>query len=275
MQHHSTGETRQTTAVIDTTFPEVIDIPVDKTLEGVEIGTMQGGRVANFSRQGTGVISVLLVDDHALVREGLRQLLSLEEGIQVVAESANGHDALKMARALHPDVVLMDIRMPVVDGLAITRQISREAPSCAVIILSMFSQQEYVLEAMRSGARGYLLKSVSSRELAQAIRKVHEGGTLIDPGLANTLVNEYRRLSGLAAPGSSIHALSEKEIEILRYVAMGMSNKEIAGKLVYAEKTVKNYLSIIFQKLGIRDRTQAAIFALKHGLLADEETEEI
>ena len=275
MRDHSTGETRQATAVIDTATPEIQAIPVDKTLEGVEIGTIRGGRVASASRQETGVISVLLVDDHALVREGLRQLLSLEEDIQVAAESANGHDAMKLVRALYPDVVLMDIRMPVVDGLAITRQIAREAPACAVIILSMYSLQEYVLEAMRSGARGYLLKSVSSRELAQAIRKVHEGGTLIEPGLTNTLVNEYRRLSGLVAPGSSIHALSEKEIEILRYVALGMSNKEIAGKLVYAEKTVKNYLSIIFQKLGIRDRTQAAIFALRHGLLADEETEEI
>lgn len=219
----------------------------------------------------TGVISVLLVDDHALMREGLRQLLELEEDIHIIGEAVNGLDALQKIRHLRPQVVLMDIHMPIVDGIAVTRQVTNEFPSLAVIMLTMYRQHQQVLEAMKNGARGYLLKSATSHELVQAIRTVHEGGMLIEPGLTGAVVNEFRRLSDSLPTGQSIHALTEKEMEILRYVAKGMSNKEIADKLAYSEKTVKNYLSIIFQKLGIRDRTQAAIFALRQGLIPDDE----
>lgn len=219
----------------------------------------------------TGVISILLVDDHGLMREGIRQLLELEEDLHVIAEAANGYEALHKARKLLPEVVLMDIGLPGVDGLAITRQITNEFPGIAVIMLTVSRKQEQVLQAIRNGAKGYLLKSVSSRELVQAIRAAHAGGILIEPELTGTLVNEYRHLSELHPLGSSLTALTEKEIELLRYVATGMSNKEIADKLAYSEKTVKNYLSIIFQKLNIRDRTQAAIFAFRQGLLPDED----
>ncbi len=190
----------------------------------------------------TGIINVLLVDDHALMREGLRRLLELEEDIQIIGE-------------------------------AVTRQITHEFPTMAVIMLTMHRQNQQVLRAMKNGARGYLLKSVSSQELAQAIRTVHEGGTLIEPELTGAIVSEYRRLSNSAAGGHPSRTLSEKELEIIRYVAAGMSNKEIAEKLAYSEKTVKHYLSIIFQKLGTRDRTQAAIFALRNGLIFNEEEE--
>jgi DNA-binding NarL/FixJ family response regulator len=170
----------------------------------------------------------------------------------------------------------MDISMPVVDGLVATRQITSEYPSIAVIMLTMFRQQQQVLQAMRNGARGYLLKSASSQEVAQAIRKVHEGGMLIEPEVTSALVNEYRRLSDLSPDGlpthPATHTLTPREVEIVRYVAAGMSNKEIAERLVYSEKTVKNYLAIIFQKLGIRDRTQAAIFALRQGLIPEEDS---
>lgn len=218
----------------------------------------------------TSVISVLLVDDHALMREGLRQLLELEEDIRVIGEAIDGFDALYKIRELRPDVVLMDIRMPMVDGIAVTRQVTHEFPGIAVIMLTMSGDHRSMLQAMKEGARGYLLKSASSQEVMQAIRIVYEGGMLIVPELTSAIVYEFRRLSGSTTTNSANNVLSGKEIEILRYVAAGMSNKEIAEKLAYSEKTVKNYLSLIFQKLGIRDRTQAAIFALRQGLLPDD-----
>lgn len=218
----------------------------------------------------TSVVSVLLVDDHALMREGLRQLLELEDDIRIVGEAVDGFDALQRMRQLRPDVVLMDIRMPMLDGIAVTRQLAHEFPSVAVIMLTMHREHQQMLQAMKNGAKGYLLKSASSQEVTQAIRTVHNGGMLIEPDMTGAIVREFRRLSNVNASGSSLDALSERDIEILRYVATGMSNKEIARQLSYSEKTVKNYLSVIFQKLGIRDRTQAAIFALRNGLLPDD-----
>ena len=248
----------------------------DETSDALQaLGTMGTSREETSDtepvQQKTAVINVLLVDDHALMREGLKQLLELEQDLHVVGEAVDGFDALDKIRTLRPDVVLMDIRMPMVDGIAVTRQIAHEFPSIAVIILTMSREHQRVLQAMRNGARGYLLKSASSQEVMQAIRTVHQGGMLIEPGLTGAIVHEFRRLSDSTATGQHINSLSEKDIEILRYVAAGMSNKEIAEKLAYSEKTVKNYLSLIFQKLGIRDRTQAAIFALRHGFLPDEE----
>jgi DNA-binding NarL/FixJ family response regulator len=204
------------------------------------------------------------------MREGLRQLLELEDDIRIVGEGVDGFDALKQVRQLRPDVVLMDIRMPMLDGIAVTRQLTCDFPSIAVIILTMQREHQQVLQAIKNGAKGYLLKSASSQEVAQAIRAVHNGGMLIEPDMTGAIVREFRRLSHANAAGQSVDALSEKDVEILRYVATGMSNKEIAGQLSYSEKTVKNYLSAIFQKLGIRDRTQAAIFALRNGILPDD-----
>ncbi len=221
----------------------------------------------------TDVISVLLVDDHALVREGLRQLFTLQEDIQVIGEAADGVEALCAIRHLHPDVVLMDIHMPIVDGIAVTRQVIQDMPDVAVIMLTMHRDQQHIVQAMQSGARGYLLKSSPINEVAQAIRTVHAGGTLVEPEMTGAIVSELRRLSEspLKRGQRVLDLLTEKELEIVRYVATGMSNKEIADKLAYSEKTVKNYLSIIFQKLNIRDRTQAAILALRQGLLPEEQ----
>lgn len=219
----------------------------------------------------TATISILLVDDHALMREGLRQLLSLEADLRVADEAMNGFEAIQKVRREQPDVVLMDISMPGVDGIAVTQQIVHEFPAVAVIMLTMHRQDQQVLQAIKSGARGYLLKTASSQELAQTIRQVHAGQVQIEPELTGTIVSEVRRLSNLSADSASLSELSEKETDILRCVAMGLSNKEIAEQLAYSEKTVKNYLSVIFQKLNIRDRTQAAIFAFRHGLIPLDE----
>ncbi len=222
-------------------------------------------------QKSTSTISVLIVDDHTLIREGLRQLLALEQDLQVVGEAADGPDALQKIRQLQPDVVLMDVQMPIIDGITLTRQITQEFPTIAVIILTIYQQDQKMLQAMKNGARGYLLKSASVLEVTQAIRKVHSGEVFIKPELTRAIVTEFRRLSDSSAADQGADMLSLKEIEIIRYVAAGLSNKEIAEKLAYSEKTVKNYLSIIFQKLHLRDRTQVAIFALRQGLLSDEE----
>ncbi len=270
MQSTYRSDNKYTTSFIPSTVAVNISHQ-GKTSVATQTDTLE--RQETRDEQKTELIGVLLVDDHALMREGLRQLLALEEDVQVIGEAVDGFEALAKIRQLRPDVVLMDISMPGVDGVALTRQVTREFPDIAVIMLTMHRQEQQLLQAIKNGARGYLLKSVSAREVAQAIRIVYQGGTCIEPGLTGTLVSEFRRLAEAASTGSQgrdITALTEKEVEIIRYLAAGMNNKEIAERLSYSEKTVKNYLSIIFQKLNIRDRTQAAIYALRQGLIPDE-----
>jgi DNA-binding NarL/FixJ family response regulator len=178
---------------------------------------------------------------------------------------------MQKIRKLEPDIVLMDINMPVVDGITLTRQLTQEFPSIAVIMLTMSRQSQQMLQAVKSGARGYLPKTASASEVAETIRKVHNEGMAIKPEMTREIVNDYRRLSDESMASGLSDILAEKELEIVRFVATGMSNREIAEKLAYSEKTVKNYLSIIFQKLHLRDRTQVAIFALKQGLLSEDE----
>jgi DNA-binding NarL/FixJ family response regulator len=245
----------------------------------VKEATRNVGRTTEVSNNSTTnssrstLISVLIVDDHALMREGLRQLFTLEEDIEVVGDAVDGFEAMEKIRQFHPHIVLMDINLPVVDGIAITRQISHQYPDIAVIMLTMHRQNQQIVDALKNGAKGYLLKSTSARELAQAIRSVKEGEVAIAPTLTGAIVNELRRQPENATSNQDIAHLSEKEIEIIRFLASGMSNKEIAENLAYSEKTVKNYLSIIFQKLHLRDRTQVAIFALRQGLLPEQDLE--
>lgn len=217
----------------------------------------------------TEMIRLLLVDDQRLMRDGLRILLELESDFEVIGEAENGAEALEVYSQLTPDVVLMDIRMPEVDGVEATRRLRQTDPNSKVIILTTFDDNEYVFEGLRAGALGYLLKDVSGDELADAIRKVAAGGSMIEPSVARKVVAEFARLAP-ATPEAAHHLiepLSEREIEILTLVSQGLTNREIANKLFLAEGTVKNYVTSILQKIGARDRTQAAIRARELGLL--------
>jgi DNA-binding NarL/FixJ family response regulator len=214
-------------------------------------------------------IRVLLVDDQQLMREGLRVLLELEPDLEVAGETADGQAALESYAALQPDVVLMDIRMPGMDGVEATWRLRGRWPQARVIILTTFDDDEYVFEGLRAGALGYLLKDVSGQELAEAVRTVASGGALVEPSVARKVLAEFARL---APPARSAEAglperLTEREREVLRLLAKGSSNREIAERLSLAEGTVKNHVTNILQKLGVRDRTQAAVRARGLGMI--------
>ena len=214
-------------------------------------------------------INLLLVDDQRLMRDGLRTILELEPDLKVAAEAGNGVEALAAYAEARPDVVLMDIRMPEMDGVEATRRLLESAPDALVIILTTFDDDQYVFDALRAGALGYLLKDVSGGELAEAIRTVVEGGALIEPSVARKMVAEFARLTPGAEAGREqlVDPLSDREEEVLRLLAQGLSNREIAARTYLAEGTVKNYVSSILTKIGARDRTQAALRAKELGLI--------
>jgi len=214
-------------------------------------------------------IKILLVDDQPLFREGLRTLLSVHLDFEVVGEAGNGEEAIKLARSLLPLVVLMDLQMPVLDGVAATRRLHEEQPDCRVIVLTTFDDDEMVFDGLRAGAVGYLLKDAPSEKLAEAIRVAARGETFLQPSVAAKVVAEFARLSRKTVTTANpvIEPLSEREIEILRLIAQGASNREIAGTLFLAEGTVKNHVTSILGKLEARDRTQAALKAKDCGLI--------
>jgi DNA-binding NarL/FixJ family response regulator len=215
-------------------------------------------------------ISILLVDDQQLLRQGLRVLLDMEPGIQVAGEAGNGQEALEEYAKLRPDVVLMDVRMPIMDGVEATRQLQERWPGSRIIILTTFDDDTYVFEGLRAGALGYLLKDVSVQELTQAIRTVNEGGALIEPSITRKVLAEFSRLRH-EAPASGkpneemVEDLSERELEILQLASEGLTNRQIAERLYLAEGTVKNYFSTIFQKMNVGDRMQAVIKGKRKG----------
>ena len=214
-------------------------------------------------------IRVLLVDDQRLMREGLRTLLELEPDLQVAGEAGDGQAALDAYAALAPDVVLMDIRMPGMDGVEATRRLRERWPQARVIILTTFDDDASLFEGLRAGALGYLLKDVSGHDLAQAVRTVAGGGALIEPSVAGRVLAEFARLAPPARPpGAGLpEPFSEREREIVRLLAAGLSNREIGDRLCLAEGTVKNHVTSILGKLGARDRTQAALRARELGLI--------
>ncbi|HKZ78079.1 MAG TPA: response regulator transcription factor [Pyrinomonadaceae bacterium] len=214
------------------------------------------------------VIKIILVDDQPLFREGLRTLLSVHSDFEVVAEAGNGAEAMRLVRLHQPSVVLMDLQMPVLDGVAATRRLHEEHPNCPVIVLTTFDDDEMVFDGLRAGALGYLLKDAPSEKLAEAIRLAARGESFLQPSVAAKVVAEFARLSsvGIAKTQGLIEPLSEREGEILRLIAGGESNREIAKHLYLAEGTVKNHVTNILGKLGVRDRTQAALKAKEVGL---------
>ncbi|KUN79756.1 LuxR family transcriptional regulator [Streptomyces bungoensis] len=216
-------------------------------------------------------IRVLVADDQMMVREGFSVLLNAMPGIEVAGEAVNGREAVRQVRELAPDVVLMDIRMPELNGIEATREIVAADAAAKVLVLTTFDLDEYVYQALRAGASGFLLKDASARQLADGVRVVAAGEALLAPSVTRRLITEFSRLGearpmmpgALAAYGE----LTERETEVLVLIAQGLSNAEIAGRLVVAESTVKTHVSRILVKLGLRDRTQAAVFAYEARLV--------
>jgi len=218
---------------------------------------------------------IAIIDDHQLFREGVKRILEFEETFEVVAEGDDGSETLKIVEEHRPDVVIMDINMPQVNGIQATRELIEQYPDTKVIILSIHDDENYVTHALQTGASGYLLKEMDADALIEAVRVVAEGGSYLHPKVTHNLVNEYRKLAaGVARSGSylqaveirrPLHLLTRRECEVLQMLADGKSNRGIGEALFISEKTVKNHVSNILQKMNVNDRTQAVVVAIKNG----------
>ncbi|GGR94221.1 MULTISPECIES: response regulator [Streptomyces] len=218
---------------------------------------------------GTGSIRVLIADDQQMVRQGFTVLLNAQSDIEVIGQAVDGRDAIARTAELAPDVVLMDIRMPELGGIEATRRITEDHPAVRVLVLTTFDLDEYVYDALRAGASGFLLKDASADQLAEAVRVVAAGDALLAPGITRRLIAEFSRLDGggRAPLRRRVGELTERETEVLALIAQGLSNAEIAERLVVAEQTVKTHVGRILVKLGLRDRTQAAVYAYESGVV--------
>lgn len=212
-------------------------------------------------------VRVLVVDDQRLVREGIASLLDIQPGIDVIGTAADGRQAVEQTLALAPDVVLMDVRMPEMDGVDAVAVLKKRAPGCRVVMLTTFDDEEYVVQALRAGAAGYLLKDLPAAELAEAVRLAHAGVTQLDDAAARHVAAALTPRSTGALPRQSTDALTDRETDVLRLIAAGATNREIAARLFLSEGTVKNHISRILSRLGLRDRTQAALYARDHDVL--------
>ena len=214
--------------------------------------------------------NVLIADDQALVRVGLRKILEAEPDTMVVGEAGDGEDAVAEARRLRPDVVLMDIRMPVLDGIEATRRIVRDRPATRVLMLTTFGLDTYVYDALRAGASGFMLKDAPPEEIAAAVQIVANGEALLAPAITRTVIEEFARQSPppTSTPPAAVATLTPREHEVLDLLARGLSNPEICARLVISEATAKTHVAHILQKLGVRDRVQAVIYAYESGLVA-------
>ena len=212
---------------------------------------------------------MLVVDDHALFRRGLIMVLESEEGVEVVAEAEDGDEAVAKAEEFAPDVVLMDVRMPKTSGIDATRQIADVIPTAKILMLTVSDEEEDLFEAIKAGASGYLLKEISIEEVADAIRAVVEGQSLISPSMASKLLTEFNSLAKRAEEKQNIPTprLTDRELEVLKLVAQGMSNREIAGQLFISENTVKNHVRNILEKLHLHSRMEAVVYAVREKLL--------
>lgn len=218
---------------------------------------------------------IVIIDDHQLFREGVKRILDFERSFNVVAEGDDGTEAISLVEEHHPDVVIMDINMPNVNGVEATRQLIEKHPESKVIILSIHDDENYVTHALKTGASGYLLKEMDADALVEAVKVVAEGGSYLHPKVTHNLVNEYRRLATVSTGGGSsyaqpelrrpLHLLTRRECEVLQLLADGKSNRGIGEALYISEKTVKNHVSNILQKMNVNDRTQAVVVAIKNG----------
>lgn len=208
-------------------------------------------------------ITVLIVDDQTLLRDSLERALSLEDDIEVVGSAADGQEAVQTALDLQPDVVLMDVKMPKLDGIEATRRIKESLPACRVLVLTMFGDEEYVHQAILAGADGYLLKDITQEQMVDGIRRAHRGECLIDPALMRTVLSQYARIAKSGSRRApSADKLTAREVEVVHLVAQGLSNQEIADQLVVSVATVKTHLYNLYQKIGVRDRVQAALYVV-------------
>lgn len=219
-------------------------------------------------------IRVVLVDDHAVVRQGLRMFIEMQSDMEVVGEGANGIEAVELAVQLQPNIILLDLIMPGMDGVEATCQIIKKFPQARILILTSFGEDEQVFPAIRAGAQGYLLKDIQPGDLIRAIRECHQGKVQLHPDIAKRLMSEVAKMpsQGKARPDTDhpeVNVLTDRERQVLGLIAAGLTNREIAGKMVISEKTVKTHVSNILEKLGLEDRTRAAIWALKRGLGED------
>lgn len=215
-------------------------------------------------------IRVLLADDHDLFRSGVRRLLESAAGLEVVGEARTGQDAVRLVEELAPDIVLLDISMPGASGIDAARLIKTTSPRTGVIMLTVHADEEFLFEAIKAGAMGYLLKDASAEELVRAIHVIYEGEGLLAPTMAAKVMREFARTRETRDLGRILTPLTHREVEILQHVAAGLANKEIAHKLSISERTVKNHLSNIMEKLHVNSRTQAAVYALRSGLVPPE-----
>lgn len=220
------------------------------------------------------VIKIALIDDHKLFREGVKRILGFEPSFEVVAEADDGNEAIELAESYQPDVILMDINMPDVNGIEATTELMKQFPDIKVVILSIHDDESYVTHALKTGAQGYLLKEMDTDSLMEAIRVVYEGGSYLHPKVTHNLVEEYRRLTANDSSFSDkktieyrkpLHLLTKRECQVLQLLSEGQSNRTISVTLEISEKTVKNHVSNILQKMNVNDRTQAVVTAIRNG----------
>ncbi|HHV98145.1 MAG TPA: response regulator transcription factor [Clostridiaceae bacterium] len=212
------------------------------------------------------MVRVLIADDHSMVRQGLKQILELEEDIEVVGQASNGDEAVAISRECKPDVILMDINMPVKNGLQAIEELKKDSYCPKIVVLTIHEDREYLFKTLQLGAEGYVLKDAEPSMLVDAIRNVYEGQSYIQPNMTKELVREFNRITLNEKEKQEKVNLTSREIEVLKLIAEGMINKEIAKKLFISEKTVKNHVSNIFKKLHVSDRTQAAIYAFRNNI---------
>jgi len=217
-------------------------------------------------------ISVLLADDHVLVREGTREILDREEDMEVVAEAGDGEDAVRLAADIKPDVALVDIAMPRLNGIEATRQMKRLSPGTAVLILTAYDDDQYVFALLEAGAAGYLLKDVRGRDLVEAVRQVHSGESVLHPVIARKVINHFAARGHEETETAAMEPLSDRELQVLHLAAKGMSNREIGRALNLSSRTVQAHLSTIFGKMRVSSRTEAVVAALRLGWLDLENT---